>query len=289
MKNKHRHNNKEEYMNKKIEEIVSMIQIMERLVPLDGSITVINKEREVVACFPHPEVPLILKVGDMIPEDDKNINEVIRTGKEIIHHSPKGAFNIDIEGEMVPVYEAGEIVAILVYSVTSEKKNKIGNAIMTLQEDVKETNQFVQEVVEATNNLKGQLTDIEDVSKKVSGQIEEATGIVASIQKSASYSNILALNASIESARAGQAGKGFAVVAEEMGKFAKLSGDSAKQINDTLKEIVTSLNGVMDAVEHSNDAAKIQAERIEKITNSFAKISDVAYEMAHEVDNKTRY
>lgn len=276
-------------MSKKLDEIVKVVQHMEKLLPLDGTISVIDMNRLVRLHINHPEVPLSLKTGDIVADEDPNVNEVLRTGKEIRLSLPKEVFGTEIEGKMVPYYEDGEMIAILAYAVASDKKSKTEHDIKELKNDVEITNQFMQKIVQGIADLGANLNHINEVSKEVSTQVEEATEIVASIQKSASYSNILALNASIESARAGQAGKGFAVVAEEMGKFAKLSGDSAKKINDTLKEIVASLDKVRDAISASNQVAKIQTETVEEATNSFTKVSEVAYVMAQEVENKTRY
>ena len=58
--------------------------------------------------------------------------------------------------------------------------------------------------------------------------------MVKVIQQNAKQSNILALNASIESARAGEAGKGFAVVSDEMRKFAKMSAEASDKISESL-------------------------------------------------------
>jgi methyl-accepting chemotaxis protein len=75
--------------------------------------------------------------------------------------------------------------------------------------------------------------------------VTKTTEIVKTIQASSSKSNILALNASIEAARAGEAGRGFSVVANEMGKLAKVSGESTKTITEMLSEVFGRIKNIM--------------------------------------------
>ena len=87
-------------------------------------------------------------------------------------------------------------------------------------------------------------------------------------------SNILALNASIEAARAGEAGRGFAVVANEMGKLAQVSGESAKEISQSLNDIVTAVNRLKKAMEGANEKAASQAKDTQNINDALTDITE---------------
>ena len=80
------------------------------------------------------------------------------------------------------------------------------------------------------------------------------------------------MNASIEAARSGEAGRGFSVVANEMGKLAKSSGDSAGEIQETLDNIVTHLEQVIDAIEKVNEVVHSQGEQIKAITDGINSV-----------------
>ena len=130
-----------------------------------------------------------------------------------------------------------------------------------------------------TKEVASNMVDVKKITDIVRKQAEEANQVVAQIQKNANYSNILALNASIESARAGQAGRGFAVVSDEMGKFAKMSGEAAAKINQNLAEILSSLNTVQSSIDHSVTIVEDQEQAIDELNKVFANVTVTAEEV----------
>ena len=102
-------------------------------------------------------------------------------------------------------------------------------------------------------------------------KIKDATSLIASI---ADETNLLSLNASIEAARAGEAGKGFAVVAAQIQKLAEQSNESAKRIEDIIREL---LKDSETAVHTMEDVKKIMQEQNEKVK----KTAEV-FEQMHE-------
>ncbi len=160
-------------------------------------------------------------------------------------------------------------------SETNQNANKIGSK-------VKESNQQMQEMLQAMANIEAQSSQI--------GKIVKASEDIAF------QTNILALNAAVEAARAGAAGKGFAVVADEVrnlaGKSAESANEIARLIEDTisavqhgvgianataasLQEVVGDVSGVVSSIEEISDTYQTAASHLEEINTGINQMSNV--------------
>lgn len=269
-------------MHERLKEISNLVPMMKQITGVDSAIAIWNKEGIVEAFYPstHSELSkLKLYVGFEAPDKNDKLFEVLRTGKPQYNKVKKEVYGTDVEGTITPIFDGREVVGAITYVFSTAEKEAIANNADSLSHSVEETEQFIDKITVGTKEVASNMVDVKKITDIVRKQAEEANQVVAQIQKNANYSNILALNASIESARAGQAGRGFAVVSDEMGKFAKMSGEAAAKINQNLAEILSSLNTVQSSIDHSVTIVEDQEQAIDELNKVFANVTVTAEEV----------
>lgn len=260
------------------------LPLIRQLTDLDVVVLLYSAEGELVECIDAEYSKAPYKVGEIVdfsrPEFEQ-IRRALSTKKKIHNKLGREVFGIAMEGNIIPIIEQNEAIGVLVCTYCTEVREEIKEKSTTLQEDIRQIEDSAQQIEMSANRLVDTIEDIQKVALSVEEKATKATDVIGIISKSAARSNILALNASIEAARAGVAGKGFAVVADEMGKFSKQSGEVAKEIDVILKEIVQGVAKVKEAVTSTNNEAIGQVKNVEDIVKSLTDVGDIATELVN--------
>ena len=158
-------------------------------------------------------------------------------------------------------------------STTADIAKNCEQASATAEESSNSTTKGTHEVHDIIDRLAGQIEKTKEDAKlvqKLADQAVKIGTIVQTIDDIASQTNLLALNAAIEAARAGEAGKGFAVVADEVRALASRTSTSTQEITKMVTQIQTDARAADDAMQQSvtsMDTLANEASGIDTILN----------------------
>jgi methyl-accepting chemotaxis protein len=151
--------------------------------------------------------------------------------------------------------------------------------------------QTVQRAQEAISSIKRQVDLIVGHMLDLGKKSQQAGGILEVVNELAEQTNILAINASIEAAGAGESGKRFAVVADEIRKLADRVGGSTKEIRGLIEDIRASVNTTVMATESGTKAVDAGTRQFGEVTASFKQIAGLVVtttEAAREIELSTK-
>ena len=157
-----------------------------------------------------------------------------------------------------------------------ESSKSVNDAVETLshiKEMATSRSAMVQEMHLLISDGDEKITNTNDLLRTVSNQLDEIREVVDIIDNVAEQTNLLSMNAAIESAHAGEAGKGFAVVAEEIRNLAESTSENASTIANAINAIIESVNNANTSSTEASIAFAKVSEQADEVVSSFKEIT----------------
>ena len=186
------------------------------------------------------------------------------------------------ERQSVEIQEAGQSALDMARSMTEVSSNAAQSAQVANQslQAAEKGTQAVQDSIKGMNEIRNQIQETSKRIKRLGESSQEIGEIVELISDITEQTNVLALNAAIQAASAGDAGRGFTVVAEEVQRLAERSGEATKQIAAIVKTIQTDTQDAVSAMEQSTQGVVEGAKLSDAAGQALSEIGQVSRDLA---------
>ena len=177
---------------------------------------------------------------------------------------------------------AGEAVQLMIKSIQEVDASAAQSAQVAHRtlEVTKQGEHAVQNTIAGMDGIRGQIQETSKRIKRLGESSQEIGEIVEMISDITEQTNVLALNAAIQAASAGEAGRGFSVVAEEVQRLAERSGEATKQISALVKTIQGDTQDAVVAMEKSTQGVVEGTKLSDAAGRSLREIAQVSHELA---------
>lgn len=246
------------------------------------SLTDLNK---FIAFKPSQNMAAFGKIGDPIPQDDI-LMKAIKNDKIYTITTDKCTTGFNIRVVALPIKDHnGRVVGALSYG----RSLKNSNDILSLSQNLVDATSQIACTIDVINKQTKNIVDTNsNIQTKIASTLEESKktdDVINLVNQIAAQTNLLGLNAAIESARAGEFGRGFSVVANEIRKLSANSKNSINEINNILNTIKNSVAKIEQDINTTTDSSNIQANAVSEIAASIQALKETA-ELLEKMANK---
>lgn len=190
----------------------------------------------------------------------------------------------NIRGELTKVVKFATDVTARV-TASSEAREVAYSTSLNADKSAQDSAKIVNETIEIMTSLSSDITAASSNLDALNKQSDQINNIVSTISSIAEQTNLLALNAAIEAARAGEQGRGFAVVADEVRGLAARTSSSTTEIADVVKKNIELSQLATNTMQSSIEQVSQGTNLVEALSSSISEINSGIDEIVQTMDN----
>ncbi len=168
----------------------------------------------------------------------------------------------------------------------TESAHRVADSAGTAESDTETGRQVVADTVSTINRLATEISGAVEVINRVSEDSDNISQVLVEIKAIAEQTNLLALNAAIEAARAGEQGRGFAVVADEVRSLSQRTHKSTEEIEGMISRLQSGVKEAVSAMTNSREVTNTTVTKSGEVTEALDRIArgiSVIVDMSHQI------
>ncbi len=244
---------------------------------------------------------LTTEFNNMTDRISELVRSVSRTTSEVDQQATRVKDTASANSEAVArqMEESGQINEAMnqmveaVHEVT-ESAHRVSDSAHTAERDTEKGRAVVADTVDTINRLATEISGAVDVINRVSADSANISQVLVEIKAIAEQTNLLALNAAIEAARAGEQGRGFAVVADEVRSLSQRTHKSTEEIEGMISRLQSGVKDAVAAMTNSHDVTETTVrkssevtEALDRIAQGIATIVDMSHQIAQAAEEQS--
>ncbi|TGN41932.1 methyl-accepting chemotaxis protein [Marinobacter confluentis] len=222
---------------------------------------------------------LIRSVGRTTSDVDQ---QAIRVNDTATANSQAVARQMEESGQ---INEAMNQMVEAVNEVT-ESAHRVAESAGSAEQDTEKGRKVVADTVGTINALAREIAGAVDVINRVNKDSDNISQVLVEIKAIAEQTNLLALNAAIEAARAGEQGRGFAVVADEVRSLSQRTHKSTEEIEGMISRLQSGVKDAVTAMTNSHDVTETTVRKSTEVTEALDRIAkgiSLIVDMSHQI------